>query len=92
MSDTPTIVIAFPTTGASSMLGRHCISNLYNVVLFMPTPIDVKFGISGLQDLQVLAASSGQNFAHKSVHPDFSKPEIKAVFFPCLGRHFVVVI
>ena len=84
MSDS--IVICHPHTSASQIIGNHALANQFDILLYMPTPTDQKWGEPILLDLQVLAARSGENTVERAETCDFSAPKIKVVFFPNLGE------
>ena len=80
------VVIAYPNTMASGILGQKSLECLYDVTFFMPNTIDESFGTHMLEDLHCSAAMSGQSIVSKVSAPDFTGQEIDIVFFPCLGR------
>ena len=80
------VVIAYPHTSASHVLGSECLSSLYNILFYMPTKTDKEFGEHMVHDLKIMAARSGDSTVEITESSDFSDPEIKAVFFPCLGQ------
>ena len=80
------VVIAYPFNATSAILGQRCLSNLYDVLLFMPNQVDEDFGEHILQDLQIIAAMSSQRTATKVTDPDFSSTDVKVVFFPSMGK------
>ena len=80
------VVIAYPNTMASAIIGQKSLECLYDVSFFMPNTIDESFGTHMLEDLQCIAAMSGQSVVTKVSDPDFSGEEIAIVVFPCLGR------
>ena len=86
MSDS--IVICFPFSPASQFIGSHALANQYDVLLWMPTEADRKWGEPILLDLQILAARAGMNKVAKAQSKDFSDPTIKVVYFPTLGECF----
>ena len=79
------VVIAYPCTDASGILGQKCLSSLCDVDLFMPTKVDETLGIVTFQDMQILSALEDLE-VKKTDNPDFSDPSIKVVFFPCIGK------
>ena len=84
------VIIAFPNTATSLLLGSSCVSALYDVVFFMPTEIDMQFGNNIYHNVKVLS-SPGDNDVLKTDIPDFSMPDVKIVFFPCLGMCFIII-
>ena len=84
------VIICFPHTPASQILGSHALANKYDVLLYMPTKIDCEWGEHILTDLKILAAMSGENTVTKAKVPDFSDPAAEIVFFPCLGEFLIM--
>ena len=85
------IVIVYPNTMASAILGQKSVECLYDVRFFMLNTIDESFGTHMLEDLQCSAAMSGQSDVRKVSAPDFTGEEIAMVFFPCLGRRVYLI-
>ena len=77
------IVICHPHTSASQELGRAALANGYDLVLYMPEQADRDHI---LNDLTILGARGRQNSVGRTAVPNFSQPDIKAVFFPSLGE------
>ena len=80
------IVICHPHTSASQELGRAALANGYDLVLYMPEQADREWGDHILNDLAILGARGRQNSVGRTAVPNFSQPDIKAVFFPSLGE------
>ena len=80
------IVLCYPHTSASQFIGNRALAKKYNILMFMPTTTDLEWGEPIMLDLEILAARSGDNSVQKIEIPDFSDPNIKAVFFPSLGE------
>ena len=85
------VIIAYPNSAASTYLGTQCISNLFNLAYYMPKQVDVLFGKHMIQDLQVIAARSGDTTVEQTENCDFSLPDVEAVIFPCLGNYLIVL-
>ena len=83
------VVIAYPFNATSAILGQRCLSNLYDVLLFMPNQVDEEHI---LQDLQIITAMSSQRTATKVTDPDFSSTDVKVVFFPSMGKIWYLFI
>lgn len=79
------VVIAYPCTDASGILGQRCLASLCDVQLFMPTKVDETLGVVTFQDMQILSAPEDLEVT-MSDKPDFSDQSIKVVFFPCIGK------
>lgn len=77
-------VIGFPCTDAAGILGQKCLASLCNVDMFMPTRTDEILGISFFHDLHILCEDGTE--VKRTANPDFSDPNIRVVFFPCIGE------
>ena len=86
ISLTMSVVICFPLTSASQIIGDKAIALCYDVKLYMPTKIDKTWGEPILTDLKVLAARSGRNTVESTESLDYSDPTVEIVFFPCMGE------
>ena len=82
------VVICCPHNSASETIGSHALANQYNILVYMPTETDKKFGQPIFNDLGILAERSGENSVGKITTPDFSLPDTKVVFFPNLGKYY----